>query len=153
MIRYFGFFLALLILGCASSNIDNSPIYRPDKFKKYIEPEIYIEDSLATKTGGFKKYVEPETYEADAPTYKTEKFKKYSTPDVVEDDSIAKKEGFKQSDFRCKPFPEASVRGGKRNWLAQVKNFKAKNEGKDLILNFDLEKGAYATVLLSELIR
>jgi len=66
---------------------------------------------------------------------------------------LIEREGFEQGDFRVKPFPEASVRGGMRHWKAEVRNFKTETEDTSLVLKFDLEKGAYATILLRELLK
>ncbi|MFO7872843.1 MAG: tRNA pseudouridine(13) synthase TruD [Candidatus Undinarchaeales archaeon] len=66
---------------------------------------------------------------------------------------LLEKDGLQQTDLRINSFPEASVKGSRRPYLAKVKNLKSKKENSDIILNFDLEKGAYATVLLREIIK
>lgn len=66
---------------------------------------------------------------------------------------LLEKDGLKQTDLRIKSFPEASVKGGKRNYLAEIRNLKYKTENSDILLNFDLEKGAYATIFLREIIK
>lgn len=56
-----------------------------------------------------------------------------------------------QAEFKVKSFPEASCKGQPRKFLAELKIHEHKTEGSVIILNFDLEKGAYATVLLREI--
>ncbi|MDP7282471.1 MAG: tRNA pseudouridine(13) synthase TruD [Candidatus Undinarchaeales archaeon] len=63
------------------------------------------------------------------------------------------KDNLSQEKLRIKQFPEASVKGGPRKWLAEIKNWECK-PGKDFVtIKFDLEKGAYATILLRELLK
>ncbi|HIJ99469.1 TPA: tRNA pseudouridine(13) synthase TruD [archaeon] len=71
-----------------------------------------------------------------------------SEPDEVES-ALLEKEGLSLKDFKVSQFPEASVRGDRRNFLAEIKNlsFQGKN---NITLSFDLTKGAYATILLRE---
>ena len=67
--------------------------------------------------------------------------------------SILDKEGISQQQLRIKSFPEASVKGGPRKFLAEVKNISYSIENSSLKISFDLEKGAYATVFLRELMK
>ncbi|HIK01927.1 TPA: tRNA pseudouridine(13) synthase TruD [archaeon] len=71
-----------------------------------------------------------------------------SEPDETES-ALLEKEGLSLKDFKVSQFPEASVRGDRRNFLAEIKNlsFQGKN---NITLSFDLTKGAYATILLRE---
>lgn len=66
---------------------------------------------------------------------------------------LLEKDGLKQKDLRINSFPEASVKGSKRPYLAEIRNLISKKEDSELVLNFDLEKGAYATILLREIIK
>ncbi|MFH1424515.1 MAG: tRNA pseudouridine(13) synthase TruD [archaeon] len=51
-------------------------------------------------------------------------------------------------EFKVKSFPEASCKGQPRKYLAEMKNLEHKVEDSTITLKFDLEKGAYATILL-----
>ena len=64
---------------------------------------------------------------------------------------LLKKEGFEQEQLRVSAFPEASVKGSERKYLAKVKILDHKFENKNLKIDFELEKGSYATVFLGEL--
>jgi len=44
-----------------ASNIEDSSIYEPGRFNKYVSPDIYIDDSLILGPERFKKHVESET--------------------------------------------------------------------------------------------
>ena len=65
--------------------------------------------------------------------------------------NIIQKDGLSKEKFRIKSFPEASISGAKRKCIAEVRNFSSALENNNLNLTFELEKGAYATVLLHEL--
>src|SRR3989344_8430612 len=64
---------------------------------------------------------------------------------------LIQKDGLSKEKFRIKSFPEASISGAKRKCIAEVRNFSSALENNNLNLTFELEKGAYATVLLHEL--
>ena len=67
--------------------------------------------------------------------------------------SILENDNLTQKDLRIQQFPEASVSGGTRHWLAEIKNFSVESGDNSVTVKFDLEKGAYATVLLRELLK
>jgi len=67
--------------------------------------------------------------------------------------SLLKEDDLSQDQLRIKQFPEASVKGGTRKWLAELKNFSCEQDKNSIIVNFDLEKGAYATIFLRELLK
>ncbi|MDP7282561.1 MAG: tRNA pseudouridine(13) synthase TruD [Candidatus Undinarchaeales archaeon] len=67
--------------------------------------------------------------------------------------SIIEKDNLTQKDLRIKQFPEASVSGGTRKWLAEIKNFSVESDENSVTVKFDLQKGSYATVLLKELLK
>lgn len=62
MRMYFAFFLSMLLLleGCASSTVEDPPIFQPEGFKEYVKPGIYIDDSLILKPESEKKQSEPQ---------------------------------------------------------------------------------------------
>ncbi len=60
-------------------------------------------------------------------------------------------DGITQDDFKIKSFPEASVKGGVRPYLASIRVYSYKINPAGLKLVFSLEKGAYATIFLREL--
>jgi len=65
---------------------------------------------------------------------------------------IMEKENLEFSDFRIKGNPELSLKGNERDMIVNVEKFKAKIDGKDTILSFELLKGTYATVVIEQLI-
>jgi tRNA pseudouridine13 synthase len=67
--------------------------------------------------------------------------------------SLLEKDELTQKGLRIKQFPEASVSGGKRKWLAEIKNFSCEPGDNSVTIKFDLQKGSYATVLLRELLK
>lgn len=67
--------------------------------------------------------------------------------------SILEKDGLSKEKLRINSFPEASISGSKRKCIAEIKHFSYSIEKNSLKFNFDLEKGAYATVLLYELLQ
>lgn len=64
---------------------------------------------------------------------------------------LLEEDGISQEDLKVDSFPEASVKGGKRPYLAEVRTIEHEKEAGSLLLKFDLEKGSYATVLLREI--
>ncbi|MFH1450653.1 MAG: tRNA pseudouridine(13) synthase TruD [archaeon] len=74
--------------------------------------------------------------------------------DLTEKELIfLEKDGLTQKKLRIKQFPEASISGGKRKWLAEIRNWGCEPGENTVIVKFDLEKGAYATTLLRELLK
>ena len=65
---------------------------------------------------------------------------------------IMEKEKLNFSDFRIKGCPELSLKGNERDMVVNVKGFKAKIDGKDTVLNFELPKGSYATIVVDHLV-
>jgi len=63
MRKYAGLFLAVLFLlsGCSSAEVEDSPVFKPEAFKRYEKPKITVEDSLAAPTGETRKLDAPET--------------------------------------------------------------------------------------------
>lgn len=51
MWKYSGFFLFMLLLfqGCISPTVDDSSILQTQGFKKYVKPEIYVDDSFLSQ--------------------------------------------------------------------------------------------------------
>ena len=72
----------------------------------------------------------------------------YGTTPTDEIKELLAEEGLKTADFKVSSFPEASCKGSLRKLLAEIRNLKLKTP---LTLSFDLEKGAYATILLREI--
>jgi len=66
---------------------------------------------------------------------------------------ILEKEGITKEQLKVSSFPEASISGGPRKFLAEIKNISYSIEKNSLKMSFDLEKGAYATVFLRELMK
>jgi len=64
---------------------------------------------------------------------------------------VLEEEKIKPSDFKTKLMPEMSLKGGERKTIIKIKNFRYKIKRKDLILEFCLDKGAYATTIINEL--
>jgi len=54
---YIGLLLTvmLLLIGCSSSEVEDSPIFKPEAYKRYEKPEIAVEESLAARTGETRK--------------------------------------------------------------------------------------------------
>ncbi|MFC1454947.1 tRNA pseudouridine(13) synthase TruD [Candidatus Undinarchaeota archaeon] len=67
--------------------------------------------------------------------------------------NILKKEGLSQGDFRIKSMPEASGKGIRREAILSFKNFEVILSGRDLVAEFEIPSGSYATVLLEELMK
>ncbi len=63
------------------------------------------------------------------------------------------KENITKEQLKISSFPEASISGGPRKFLAEIKDISYRIEEKNLKISFDLEKGAYATVFLHELMK
>ncbi len=63
------------------------------------------------------------------------------------------KKGIPKEKLKISSFPEASISGGPRKFLAEIKNIFHSVENNNLKISFDLEKGAYATVFLHELMK
>ncbi|HIJ99136.1 TPA: tRNA pseudouridine(13) synthase TruD [archaeon] len=68
-------------------------------------------------------------------------------------EEFLKKEGLSKERLKINSFPEASISGGPRKFLAEIKNISYSLENNNLKISFDLEKGAYATVFLHELMK
>jgi len=77
----------------------------------------------------------------------------YDSELIEQELKFLEKDGLTQKDLRIKQFPEASVKGGTRKWLAELKNFSCEPGENSIIVKFDLEKGAYATIFLKELLK
>lgn len=75
----------------------------------------------------------------------------YNSALSTEEKKLLEKEGISKENFKIKYFPEASVKGSRRKLLSKVKNFSFEANKEIITLKFDLEKGAYATVLLKYL--
>jgi len=73
----------------------------------------------------------------------------YETKPDKKAKELLAQEGITTKDFKVKAFPEASCKGSMRKLLAEIKNLKLESP---LSLSFDLEKGAYATILLREIL-
>ena len=63
------------------------------------------------------------------------------------------KENLSKTQLKISSFPEASISGGPRKFLAEIKNISYSVSENTLKLSFDLGKGAYATVFLYELMK
>lgn len=67
---------------------------------------------------------------------------------------IQKSEGFENlSGLKIKEMPEVSLKTFNRETLVIPENLSYTPEGKDVVLRFDLKKGAYATILLLEMFK
>ncbi len=68
--------------------------------------------------------------------------------------SVLEQENFTNlSKFKINEMPEASMKTFLRNALIYPENFSYLIDGNDVILSFDLKKGAYATIVLLELLK
>jgi len=65
---------------------------------------------------------------------------------------ILKEEKVTQEEFVIKAIPDITPLGDKRDFIVEVKDFKANASGKNVILQFELPKGSYATVLIKKYI-
>lgn len=77
----------------------------------------------------------------------------YNSKLTKNEKELLKKEKLVQKNFRIRIFPEASVSGGRRKFISEVRDLSYEFLENNLILKFSLEKGAYATILLRELIK
>lgn len=77
----------------------------------------------------------------------------YNSELIAFEEAAIKEDGLSKETLRISSFPEASVSGSKRKCVAELKNFAYFVKDNSVKLTFDLEKGAYATVLLHELIK
>lgn len=64
---------------------------------------------------------------------------------------ILKEEGMTLEDFACKRMPELASEGSERTAFVKPGNLTSSIEGKSMTLEFELEKGSYATMLFSAL--
>ena len=60
-------------------------------------------------------------------------------------DEIMKRESVTERDFIIPPFPELSAEGIERDAFVEIKNLKVKKDGKNVLFEFFLPKGSYAT--------
>lgn len=99
-----------------------------------------------------------EEYEIPLVGYKTD-LKDNRPENMIED--ILEEEGIDQEDFRLQDFPELRSEGSYRRAFADFRNFEILDIGDDdlnmaknrMTVKFDLPKGAYATVLLREIMK
>lgn len=99
-----------------------------------------------------------EEYEIPLVGYKTE-LRDQKPDNMVEE--VLEQEGIDQEDFRLQDFPELRSEGSYRRAFADFRNFEILDIGEDdlnmarnrMMLKFDLPKGAYATVLLREIMK
>jgi tRNA pseudouridine13 synthase len=77
----------------------------------------------------------------------------YETEESELVNKILEKEELSIQDFRVKPFPEASTRGTDRSILAEIKISGHSQENSTIKAKFSLEKGAYATIFLREVMK
>ncbi|MFC1516860.1 DUF1566 domain-containing protein [Thermodesulfobacteriota bacterium] len=63
MRKCIGLFVAIIFLlsGCSSPEVEDSPVFKPEEFKRYEKPEIIIEDSLVARTDETRNVDTPET--------------------------------------------------------------------------------------------
>jgi len=61
MWKYSGFFFSMLLFfqGCISPTVDDSSIHKAQGFKKYVKPEIYVDDAFLSQPESSDKSVEP----------------------------------------------------------------------------------------------
>lgn len=99
-----------------------------------------------------------EEYELPLVGYKTEL--RDNKPDNMVKE-VLEEEGISQEDFRLQEFPELRSEGSYRRAFADFRNFEILDIGEDdlnmtknkMAVKFDLPKGAYATVLLREIMK
>jgi len=65
-------------------------------------------------------------------------------------EEFLEEEGLSKEDFEIPRMPELKLKGYMRKAVVVPKILKWKIKGDDLILKFDLEKGAYATVFIDQ---
>jgi tRNA(Glu) U13 pseudouridine synthase TruD len=67
-------------------------------------------------------------------------------------DEILEKEKVSLRDFIIKPIPELSGFGAEREFIAKVNDFELeKQEDNTIKVNFYLEKGSYATIVIKKI--